>query len=172
MITMLPIVFNSALLSRWHLVRRKPRAGKPAELPTAVPSEAESPKDIKTLLEAARTSNGLDDLQKFLLAARDKNLQIALTLELDIVSVVSGKIENARLDSNKLIIRFKKFNSSDRDYGRIVFNKITNGNWRTMKPLHTPYFCEDSRFEISDTLYKVRDIYLISGPPDDTMKIS
>src|SRR3989338_5072624 len=119
MIIMLPIFVNSAVLSGWHWACRRPRAGKTTELTVAynVSSEAESPKDIKALLEAARRSNGLDDLEKFLLAAKDENLQIALTLELDIVSVVSGKIENARLDGDKLMIRFKKFNSSDRNYG-------------------------------------------------------
>lgn len=169
---MLPVFFNSVLFPRWHWGREQTRARKTTELPAANNLPVESPKDIKTLLEAARQSHSLPDLQEFLLAAKEGNLQIALTLQLEIVTVVSGRIENTRLDRDKLILRFKEFNSSDRDYGRIVFNKITNGNWRSKQPLHTLHFRDEPIFEISDQWYKVRDIYLISGPPDDTMKIS
>ena len=73
MIIMLPIFVNSAVLSGWHWACRRPRAGKTTELTVAynVSSEAESPKDIKALLEAARRSNGLDDLEKFLAIPAD-----------------------------------------------------------------------------------------------------
>ena len=178
MINMLPVFFNSVVFSRWRFPSRKPKplAVETVQLPTANDVPIESPKDIKTLLEAARASGSLHDLQEFLLAAKEGNLQIALILkfhDIDLLSVVSGTIQLTQLGEHLLKIRFHEFSNQDYEKARAVIDKVTNGKGRSFNPPYVVYWGNDI-VEVSNqtsNCHEVKGIYLISELPDNKIKI-
>ncbi|GEM_PF-5111590 len=139
-------------------------------------TKTESSKDIKTLLEAARQSRSLQDLQEFLLAARNENLNIALVLkfhEIDLVNVVSGKIKRTQLNENVLKLRFDEFSSQDYEKARAVIDKVTHGQGRSFNP---PYvvFLGNPIIEVSNQIsnyYEVKGIHLILELLDNKIEI-